>query len=93
VNRSSRIAVHHRCDWRLRAHHIDRPVGSHRPGPPMQARGASHTAVPVCQGRAAAQGRAAPGRFSHATATALLRDDGNLQRHTAPAQPCAAPPQ
>jgi hypothetical protein len=58
----------------------------------MQAHGASHTAVLVCPGRAAAQGRAAPGRFSDATATASLRDDGNLQRHTAPSQPCAAPP-
>jgi hypothetical protein len=41
----------------------------------MQAHGASHTAALVCQGRAAAQGRAAPGRFSDATATALLRDN------------------
>jgi hypothetical protein len=42
-------------------------------GPTMQAHRASRTAVLVRHGRAAAQGRAAPGRFSHATAAALLR--------------------
>jgi hypothetical protein len=45
VNRSSRIDVHHRRDWRLRAHHIDRPAGSHRPGPPCKLIG---RAIPPC---------------------------------------------
>ncbi|WP_101829683.1 class I SAM-dependent methyltransferase [Frankia canadensis] len=37
--------------------------------------GASRTAVLVCQGRAVAQGRFAPGRFDDPTAAALLRPD------------------
>jgi len=41
----------------------------------MEARAASQTAVLVCQGRAAAHERAAPGRFTDPTAMALLRDD------------------
>ncbi|HEY3008512.1 MAG TPA: class I SAM-dependent methyltransferase [Micromonosporaceae bacterium] len=41
----------------------------------MDANRASRTAVLVCQGRAAAHGRIAPGRFADPTATALLRDD------------------
>jgi methyltransferase (TIGR00027 family) len=41
----------------------------------MEARAASRTAVLVCQGRAAAHERAAPGRFADPTAMALLRDD------------------
>jgi methyltransferase (TIGR00027 family) len=41
----------------------------------MQARAASQTSVLVCQGRAAAHERAAPGRFADPTAMALLRDD------------------
>jgi methyltransferase (TIGR00027 family) len=41
----------------------------------MEARAASQTAVLVCQGRAAAHDRAAPGRFADPTAMALLRDD------------------
>jgi methyltransferase (TIGR00027 family) len=36
---------------------------------------ASHTAVLVCQGRAAAHERIAPGRFADPTALALLHDD------------------
>lgn len=36
---------------------------------------ASRTAVLVCQGRAAADGRIAPGRFADPTAMRLLRDD------------------
>ncbi|MFI7072894.1 class I SAM-dependent methyltransferase [Micromonospora sediminicola] len=36
---------------------------------------ASRTAVLVCQGRAAADGRLAPGRFADPTASALLRPD------------------
>ena len=38
-------------------------------------KGASRTAVLVCQGRAVAHGRLAPGRFDDPTAMALLRDD------------------
>jgi methyltransferase (TIGR00027 family) len=41
----------------------------------MEARAASQTAVLVCQGRAAAHERVAPGRFADPTAMALLRDD------------------
>ena len=41
----------------------------------MDANLASRTAVLVCQGRAAAHGRIAPGRFADPTAMALLRDD------------------
>ncbi len=41
----------------------------------MEARAPSQTAVLVCQGRAAAHERAAPGRFADPTAMALLRDD------------------
>jgi methyltransferase (TIGR00027 family) len=41
----------------------------------MAAVQASHTAVLVCQGRAAAHGRLAPGRFADPTAMALLHDD------------------
>ena len=41
----------------------------------METRAASQTAVLVCQGRAAAHERAAPGRFTDPTAMALLRDD------------------
>jgi len=37
--------------------------------------GASRTAVLVCQGRAAADGRIAPGRFADDTARAFLRAD------------------
>jgi methyltransferase (TIGR00027 family) len=40
----------------------------------MDADRASRTAVLVCQGRAAAHGRIAEGRFADPTATALLRD-------------------
>jgi methyltransferase (TIGR00027 family) len=36
---------------------------------------ASHTAVLVCQGRAAAHGRIAPDRFADPTAMTMLRDD------------------
>ena len=74
VNRSSRIAVHHRRD-RLRVPITTTDQPALTDGPTMQAHRASRTAVLVRQGRAAAQGRAAPGRFSHATATALLRGD------------------
>jgi hypothetical protein len=45
VNRSSRIDVHHRRDWRLCGHHIDRPAGLARLGPSMQAHG---RAIPPC---------------------------------------------
>jgi hypothetical protein len=38
-------------------------------------RKASRTAVLVCQGRAAAHDRVAPGRFSDPVAMSLLRDD------------------
>jgi methyltransferase (TIGR00027 family) len=41
----------------------------------METRAASQTAVLVCQGRAAAHERVAPGRFADPTAMALLRDD------------------
>jgi methyltransferase (TIGR00027 family) len=41
----------------------------------MQAQRASQTAVLVCQGRAAAHERVAPGRFADPTAMALLRAD------------------
>ncbi|HEX7745103.1 MAG TPA: class I SAM-dependent methyltransferase [Micromonosporaceae bacterium] len=41
----------------------------------MDADRASRTAVVVCQGRAAADGRIAEGRFVDPVATALLRDD------------------
>jgi methyltransferase (TIGR00027 family) len=40
----------------------------------MEADEASRTAVLVCQGRAVAHGRMAPGRFDDPTAMALLRD-------------------
>jgi methyltransferase (TIGR00027 family) len=40
----------------------------------MSADRASHTAVLVCQGRAAANDRVAPGRFADPTALSLLRD-------------------
>ncbi len=41
----------------------------------MDAGKASRTAVLVCQGRAAADGRIAPGRFADPVAVELLRDD------------------
>jgi methyltransferase (TIGR00027 family) len=41
----------------------------------MTQRRASRTAVLVCQGRAAAHGRIAPGRFADPTAMPLLHDD------------------
>ena len=41
----------------------------------MTAERASHTAVLVCQGRAAAHERIMPGRFADPTALALLHDD------------------
>ncbi len=41
----------------------------------VRRRPASRTAVLVCQGRAVADGRLAPGRFHDPTATALLRDE------------------
>ncbi|KLL09918.1 MULTISPECIES: class I SAM-dependent methyltransferase [Protofrankia] len=41
----------------------------------MRRRPASRTAVLVCQGRAVADGRLAPGRFHDPTAIALLRDE------------------
>jgi methyltransferase (TIGR00027 family) len=41
----------------------------------MRAGQASGSAVLVCQGRAVAHGRIAPGRFADPTALALLRDD------------------
>ena len=40
-----------------------------------QGQSASRTAVLVCQGRAAAHGRLAPGRFADPVAETLLRDD------------------
>ncbi|HEX6418594.1 MAG TPA: class I SAM-dependent methyltransferase [Acidimicrobiales bacterium] len=45
----------------------------------MGARGASRTAVLVCQGRAVAHGRLAVGRFEDPTALALLRGDERLR--------------
>jgi methyltransferase (TIGR00027 family) len=50
---------------------------------------ASHTAVLVCQGRAAPDGRIAEGRFADPTAMALLRDDERVavQRVRAGAAP------
>lgn len=42
---------------------------------PKYERAASRTAVLVCQGRAAADGRLAPGRFSDRVATELLRPE------------------
>jgi methyltransferase (TIGR00027 family) len=44
----------------------------------MQLRRASRTAVLVCQGRAVAHGRTAPGRFADPTAMPLLREDEQL---------------
>ncbi|MEX5632512.1 class I SAM-dependent methyltransferase [Parafrankia sp. FMc2] len=41
----------------------------------MKAAGGSRTAVLVCQGRAAADGLASPGRFADPVAVELLRDD------------------
>ena len=41
----------------------------------MTERRASHTAVMVCEGRAAAHGRIAPGRFADPTAMPLLRPE------------------
>jgi hypothetical protein len=40
----------------------------------MEADEASRTAVLACQGRAAAHGRLAPGRFDDPTAMTMLRD-------------------
>lgn len=45
----------------------------------MGERGASRTAVLVCQGRAVAHGGLAVGRFDDPTALALLRDDERLR--------------
>ncbi len=44
----------------------------------VKTRPVSRTAVLVCQGRAAADGLVAPGRFHDATAIALLRDDERI---------------
>lgn len=55
----------------------------------MQAAEGSRTAVLVCQGRAAADGLIAPGRFSDPLAVSLLRDD---ERSTVEQVRAGAPP-
>ncbi|WP_026239353.1 class I SAM-dependent methyltransferase [Parafrankia discariae] len=55
----------------------------------MRATGGSRTAVLVCQGRAVADGRIAPGRFTDPVAVSLLRAD---ERRTVEQVRAGAPP-